>query len=64
MTYVGWLSIAVLSLFAGAAWLAVWSRRDTWARPAAILLFLFGIPVVGAAAIESLGGKHIEIVED
>ena len=65
MTYVGWLSIAVLTLFASAAWLAVWSRRDTWARPAAVLLFLIGIPVVGAAAIESLGWhKPLRLVWD
>jgi hypothetical protein len=43
----------------------VWSRRDTWARPAAVLLFLIGIPVVGAAAIESLGWhKPLRLVWD
>lgn len=55
MSYVASLSIGVLALFSAAAWLAIWSRRDTWARPAAMLLFLAGIPTIGAAAVESLG---------
>ena len=55
MTYVVWLSISVLALFSVAAWLAIWSRRDSWARPAAVLLFVIGGPTIGAAAVESLG---------
>ena len=55
MTHVAWLSIGVLGLFAAAAWLAIWSRRDTWARPAAILLFFAGFPAIAAVAVESLG---------
>jgi hypothetical protein len=55
MSYVIWLFIAMLALLASTAWLAVWSRRDTWARPAAVFLFLIGIPAVAAAGIESLG---------
>jgi hypothetical protein len=50
-----WLALAVIALFATAAWLAVWSRRDTWARPAAVALLLLGIPTIAAAGIQSLG---------
>ena len=65
MTYVLWLSMALLVLFASAAWLAVWSRRDTWGRPGAVLLFLIGIPVVAAAGVESLGWhKPLRLVWD
>lgn len=55
MSYVAWLSIAILGLFAAAAWLAAWSRRDTWGRPAAVVLFLGGVPAVVGFGIESLG---------
>ena len=55
MNYVLWLSAAILGLFALVAWIAVWSRRDTWGRSAAMALFLGGIPLVAAAGIESLG---------
>ena len=55
MSYVVWISVAMLLLFAATAWLAVWSRRDTWGRPAAVAMFLIGIPAVAGAGIESLG---------
>ena len=55
MTYVIWLAVAVAALFSVAAWLAIWSRRDTWARPAAVLLFILGLPIIAAVAAESLG---------
>jgi hypothetical protein len=65
MTYVVWLALGVIGLFAGAAWLAIWSRRDTWARPAAVVLFLAGMPTIALAAIESLGWhRPIELVWD
>jgi hypothetical protein len=50
-----WLALAVAVLFAAAAWLAIWSRRGTWARPAAIVLFLIGLPVIAAASVHTLG---------
>jgi hypothetical protein len=49
------LVLAVISLFAAAAWLAVWARRDTWGRSASVGLFLIGIPAIAAAGIQSLG---------
>lgn len=55
MSYVVWLSTAILVLFALAAWLAVWSRRETLARLGAVFLFVGGIPAIAAAGIESLG---------
>lgn len=55
MTTVIWLGLGIIALFGAAAWLAIWSRKDTPARPAAMLLFLVGIPVVAAAGIEALG---------
>jgi hypothetical protein len=65
MTYVVWLALGVIGLFAGAAWLAIWSRRDTWARPAAVVLFLAGMPTIAVAAIESLGWhRPIDLVWD
>jgi len=50
-----YLAVLVILLFAAAAWLAVWSRRDTWARPAAVALFLLGVPAIAAAGIQALG---------
>ena len=50
-----WLAVAVAVPFAAAAWLAIWSRRGTWARPAAIVLFLIGLPMIAAAGVQSLG---------
>lgn len=50
-----WLALAIVALFGIASWLTVWSRRDTWARPAAVVLFLVAIPVIGGALAESLG---------
>lgn len=55
MTYTVWLALAVIALFAAAAWLAIWSRRDTWGRSAAVVVFLAAVPTVGLAAVESLG---------
>lgn len=55
MSPIIWLAVAVIALFAAAAWLAAWSRRDTWGRPAAVLLFFFGLPAIAAAGIEALG---------
>jgi len=54
MTTIAWLSVAVIALFA-AAWLAIWSRRDTLARPVAVVLFMLGLPTIVAAGVESLG---------
>ena len=65
MSYVVWLSTAIVALFALAAWLAVWSRRETMARVAAVILFLGGIPAIAAAGIESLGWhKPLELSWD
>lgn len=55
MTYVAWLGLIVVALFAAAASTAIWSRRDTWGRSAAMALFLGGVPLVAAAGVESLG---------
>jgi hypothetical protein len=55
MGYAVWLTLAVVALFAAAAWLAIWSRRDTWARPVAVVLFLAAMPTIALAAVESLG---------
>lgn len=65
MTYVVWLSLTVLALFAAAAWLAIWSRRDYWGRLVAVLLFLIGLPAIAAVAVESLGWhKPLSLVWD
>lgn len=65
MTYVVWLSLGVLALFAAEAWLAIWSRRDTWGRLATVLLFLVGLPAIAAVAVESLGWhKPLALVWD
>lgn len=55
METLAWLVVAVLALFATTAWLAIWSRRDSWARPAAVALFLLGMPAVAAAGLQLLG---------
>lgn len=55
MNTVTWLGIGIVALFALAAWLAAWSRKDTWARPAAIALFLVSLPAIAAAGLQSLG---------
>jgi hypothetical protein len=55
MNAVAWLGLGVFALFAASAWLAIWSRRDTWGRPAAVILFLLGMPAIVAAGIEALG---------
>ena len=47
--------MAIVAMFSCAAWLAIWSRKDTWGRPAAIVLFLVGLPVIAAAGVQSLG---------
>lgn len=65
MSYTVWLALGVLGLFAAAAWLAVWSRRDTWGRTAAMFLFLAAMPTIGLAAVESLGWhRPIQLVWD
>ncbi|NGO54170.1 hypothetical protein [Allomesorhizobium camelthorni] len=65
MTYVVWLSIGILVLFAGEAWLAIWSRRDTWGRAATVLLFIFALPAIATVAVESLGWhKPLKLVWD
>ena len=55
MNTVIWLGIGIVSLFAIVAWLAIWSRRDTWGRHAAIGLFGLGLPLIATAIIQSLG---------
>lgn len=65
MIYVVWLSLSVLALFAAEAWLAIWSRRDTWGRLATVLLFILGLPAIAAVAVESLGWhKPLALVWD
>lgn len=49
------LAIGLIALFAGAAWLAIWSRADTKGRAMAMVLFLLGVPAVAAATVETLG---------
>lgn len=58
MNTIIWLAIGIVVLFAAAAWLAIWSRRDTWARHAAIGLFGLGLPLIVAAGIQSLGNHR------
>jgi len=55
MQMLAWLAVAVMVLFAAAAWLAVWSRRDCWGRPAAVALFLLAAPAIAAAGVQVLG---------
>ena len=55
METLAWIVVAVLALFAAAAWLAIWSRRDCWGRPAAVALFLLGVPVIAMAGLQLLG---------
>ena len=55
METLAWLPVPVFVLFALAAWLAIWSRRDSWGRPAAIVLFVLGLPVIAAAGLHLLG---------
>ena len=55
METLSWLPAPVIVLFAGAAWLAIWSRRDSWGRTAAVVLFLLGLPVIAAAGLHLLG---------
>jgi hypothetical protein len=55
MNYIAWLGLGVIALFAAAAWIAIWSRRDTWGRHAAVLVFIIGLPAIAAAGVESLG---------
>lgn len=50
-----WLALAVATPFALLAWLAVWSRAGTWGRPAAVALFLFSLPLIAGAGVQSLG---------
>ena len=50
-----WLAVAVAVPFALLAWVAIWSRRGTWGRPAAIALFLVSLPMIAAAGVQSLG---------
>ena len=65
MSYTVWLALGILALFAAAAWLAIWSRRDTWGRPGAVALFLVAIPTIGLAGVESLGWhRPIDLVWD
>ena len=65
MSYTVWLALGIVALFAAAAWLAIWSRRDTWGRPAAVVLFLAAMPTIGLAAVESLGWhRPIHLVWD
>ena len=49
------LWVAVVTMFGCAAWLAIWSRKDTWARPAAIVLLLAALPTIAAAGVHTLG---------
>ena len=55
MTYATWIAVAVIALFALAAWVAIWSRADTRGRSMAVAIFLIGVPSVAAASIETLG---------
>ena len=50
-----WLALPIIAALAALAWMCVWSRRDSWARPAAVVLFLVSIPVVAWAGVETLG---------
>lgn len=43
---------ALLALF---TFMVIWSRKDTWARPASIVLFLAAVPGLAYASIETLG---------
>ncbi|OCP19376.1 MULTISPECIES: hypothetical protein [unclassified Ensifer] len=65
MTHVVWLMLGVLALFAAEAWLAIWSRRDTWGRLLTVLLFIVGLPAIAIVAVESLGWhKPLALVWD
>lgn len=55
MQMLAWLAVAIMMLFTAATWLAVWSRRDCWGRPAAVALFLVGTPAIAAAGVQLLG---------
>lgn len=50
-----WLALPIIAALAALCWMTVWSRADTWARPAAVLLFIVSIPVVAWAGVETLG---------
>lgn len=49
------LFLALAGLIALYAFMCAWSRKDTWARPAAIFLLPVALVGLGAAYIESLG---------
>jgi hypothetical protein len=49
-----WLGLLVVTLFACVAHLAIWSRRDTFGRPAAVALFVVGLVAVPVAFADSL----------
>lgn len=46
---------AVGALVAVLTFMVVWSRKDTWARPASIVLFLAAVPGLAYASVETLG---------
>lgn len=54
MNAVTLLSIVIAIIFAGLAWLAIWSRRADRMRHAAVALFVLGLPVLAWASLESL----------
>lgn len=55
MNGVAWNALAIVVVLSALAHIAVWSRRDTWGRFAAIVVLLVGIPTVGYAMAETLG---------
>lgn len=55
ISYVGIMNLFVVGLFAFAAWLAIWSRRDTIGRHAAVAVFIVGVPIAAAVSVETLG---------
>lgn len=60
-----WLAIVIIALFAAAAFLAIWTRRDTRGRAMAMVLFAVGIPTTAAAMVESLGHhKPVDLAWD
>jgi hypothetical protein len=58
-----WLALPIIAGFGLLSWMVVWSRADTWARPAAVALFIASIPVVAYAGVEALG-RHKPITLD
>lgn len=47
--------LGLAAIVALLAFLTIWSRRDTWARPAAVLILLGSIPILAFAYVQSMG---------